>query len=270
MSRIHLISGLPRSGSTLLAAILGQNPSFHAAMSGPVAGMVTALQVNASAGEYAGFIDNKTRVRLLRGVFEAYYSDVSKYDVIFDTNRSWTGRLPLLAELFPECRVICCVRTVGWIINSMEVLLRGNPLQLTRIFDFKPMLSSHARAEFLMNPEKGLIGLAWRTLQEAWFGAEARRLVIVQYDSLVARPLETMQKLYAELGERYHNHDFNDIRYEESEFDSLIGLPGMHRVREQVTAVPPKLLIPPDLFAKYSEMSFWNRPELNGNGVVVI
>ena len=33
---IHFISGLPRSGSTLLAGILRQNPRFHAGMTSPV------------------------------------------------------------------------------------------------------------------------------------------------------------------------------------------------------------------------------------------
>ena len=32
---MHLISGLPRSGSTLLAALLRQNPRFEAGISGP-------------------------------------------------------------------------------------------------------------------------------------------------------------------------------------------------------------------------------------------
>jgi sulfotransferase len=35
-ANIHFISGLPRSGSTLLSAILRQNPRFHAGMTGPV------------------------------------------------------------------------------------------------------------------------------------------------------------------------------------------------------------------------------------------
>ena len=41
---IHFISGLPRSGSTLLAGILRQNPRFHAGMSSPVASLFMALQ----------------------------------------------------------------------------------------------------------------------------------------------------------------------------------------------------------------------------------
>src|ERR1700685_2110174 len=41
--KIHFISGLPRSGSTLLAAILRQNPAFRASMSTPLSAMFTGL-----------------------------------------------------------------------------------------------------------------------------------------------------------------------------------------------------------------------------------
>ena len=39
----HFISGLPRSGSTLLSALLRQNPSFHADISSPVALLMETL-----------------------------------------------------------------------------------------------------------------------------------------------------------------------------------------------------------------------------------
>jgi hypothetical protein len=42
-ANIHFISGLPRSGSTLLSAILKQNPRFHAGMTGPVGSLVDAM-----------------------------------------------------------------------------------------------------------------------------------------------------------------------------------------------------------------------------------
>ena len=41
---IHFIAGLPRSGSTLLAGILRQNPRFQAGMTSPVGTMFMALQ----------------------------------------------------------------------------------------------------------------------------------------------------------------------------------------------------------------------------------
>ena len=58
MRRLHLISGLPRSGSTLLAGILRQNPRFSAAMTGPAGSLVTTL-LNAMSpqNETAVFLD---------------------------------------------------------------------------------------------------------------------------------------------------------------------------------------------------------------------
>ncbi|MEH1864722.1 MAG: hypothetical protein V7K69_06870 [Nostoc sp.] len=42
-AKMHFISGLPRSGSTLLGALLRQNPWFHASMTSPVGGMVNPM-----------------------------------------------------------------------------------------------------------------------------------------------------------------------------------------------------------------------------------
>jgi sulfotransferase len=41
--KIRFISGLPRSGTTLLAAILRQNPCFHAGISTPLADLLRTL-----------------------------------------------------------------------------------------------------------------------------------------------------------------------------------------------------------------------------------
>src|SRR3569832_2806671 len=43
MKKYHFISGLPRSGSTLLAALLLQNPRFHAGMTSPVGTLFTGM-----------------------------------------------------------------------------------------------------------------------------------------------------------------------------------------------------------------------------------
>ena len=68
MSSIHFISGLPRSGSTLLAALLRQNPRFEAGMSGPLAGLFGALLGEMSAPEqFSVFIDDVKRQRTCVG-----------------------------------------------------------------------------------------------------------------------------------------------------------------------------------------------------------
>jgi sulfotransferase len=271
VSKLHVISGLPRSGFTLLSALLRQNPRFSAAMTSPVAMLCNALhQKMGGGGEFSVFFDDDRRHAMLRGIFDAYYRDISDDHLVFDTNRTWTGRAAWLAALYPECRIICCVREIGWIIDSVERMLTKNPLQLSRIFDFKPGSSVYARVEILMNSENGLIGQAWSTLREAWFGEFAKRLIVIPYDHLAVNPKDVLDKLYVELGEPPFAHDVNNAAYDEPDYDANLGMPGMHKVREKVSYQKRVPCIPPDLFAKYNDASFWLRPELNQRGVTIL
>ena len=270
ITRLHLISGLPRSGSTLLSALLRQNPRFSAAMTSPVASLFSALHPKMCGGEFDGFFDDTKRAAILRGVFEAYYPNTPANHVVFDTNRSWTGRVALLGEIYPQSRIICCVREIGWIIDSIERMLIKNPLQLSRMFNFQPGASVYSRVETLMNSDTGLIGLAWSTLREAWFGDGAKRLILVPYDHLVKEPKLTLDRLYTELDEAPFVHDFTNVVYDEPDYDSHIGMPGLHTVRQKVEFQERKLCIPPDIFAKYATAQFWEKPELNTRDVKII
>src|SRR3954469_14395277 len=108
---VHFISGLPRPGSTLPAAVLRQNPHFHAGMSSPVGSLFMAMQAAMSRrNEAAVFIDESQKRELLKGIFDNYYHAVHPHKVVFDTNRAWCSKLPTLVNLFPESKVICCVR----------------------------------------------------------------------------------------------------------------------------------------------------------------
>jgi|SRR5579872_538563 len=270
-SRVHLISGLPRSGSTVLSALLQQNPRFRAAVTSPIASLVSAVMPKMSgSSEFSVFFDDARRRAILKGIFDSYYADAPADHVVFDTNRIWTGKLALLNDLYPQARIICCVRDLGWIIDSTERLLRKNPQQLSRVFDYKPGTSIYSRAETLMNSENGLIGLAWSCLREAWFSQHANKLIVINYDSLVRKPLPVLQRLYQELGEPWHDHDVENIRYDEPEYDATLGMPGMHKVGTRIEYQNREACIPPDIFAKYADLSFWRKPEMNLRNVLML
>ena len=101
-NRIHFISGLPRAGSTLLAAVLRQNPDFHAAMTSPVGSLYMAMESAMSRrNETSVFLDAAQRRALLRGVFAGYYHAADPATVIFDTNRLWCARLAGIGGAIP-------------------------------------------------------------------------------------------------------------------------------------------------------------------------
>ncbi len=267
--RLHFISGLPRSGSTLLAAILRQNPAFRAAVSSPLYGLCMALlRESGAASEFSVFITDATRRRLLTSLFAAYY-DPPPGQVLFDSSRLWSGRLPLLAALFPRARVICCVRDPRWVLDSVERIHRRNPLQSSALFEHNPNTSVQVRVSSLMEPTKGFVGAAWNALREGWFGEQGGKLIVLRYETLATEPAAAIGRLYELLGEAPFAHDFSALSYAEPDYDARLGIPGLHAISGPVRAEPRPPLLPPELFAKYAGLEFWLAGN-NPRGVEVI
>jgi sulfotransferase len=267
---IHFISGLPRSGSTLLSALLQQNPRFHAGMSSPVAGMFTTLLGELSErNEFSVFIDDAKRQRILRGLFTNYYDGDVSADVVFDTNRTWCARLPALKTLFPNARIIACVRDTAWIVDSIERLIRNNAFQPSSIFNYQPGGTVYSRVEGLVSGD-GMVGHAYNALKEAYFGEETGNLMLLQYDTLVNEPARALAAVYDFIGEPRYAHNFRHVSFDDQGFDQRAGTPGLHHVRARVSATARQTILPPDLFRRFENDSFWRDPQLNPRGVRIV
>ncbi|WP_156689242.1 sulfotransferase family protein [Mycobacterium sp. Marseille-P9652] len=266
---IHFISGLPRSGSTLLAALLRQNPRFQAGMSGPLAGLFGALLGEMSGrNEFSVFIDDTRRERILRGLFDNFYAD-STADVIFDTNRGWCQWMPAIARLFPDAKVIACVRELQWIVDSIERLIQRNVFSPSSIFNYSAGGTVYTRAQQVVGPD-GMVGGPYDALKQACYGAQRDRLLLVQYETLTVDPATTMKAIYAFLGEPQFEHDFSHVDYDVTEFDERAGTPGLHTVRGTVKAEPRDTLLPPDLFNRFLNDAFWRNQDRIPPGLQVL
>jgi sulfotransferase len=267
---IHFISGLPRSGSTLLAGILRQNPRFHAMMSSPVAGIYLAMQGALSRkNEAALFIEDDQKEALLRGVFQNYYHRIGAEKLVFDTNRIWCSKMPHLARLFPESKVICCVRNISWIMDSIERRERDHIFDLSGIFGFDAGGTVFTRVNRLALSD-GMVGYALDALREAFYGGYADRLLLVTYEALTRDPAGAMGIIYDFIGEEPFAHDFENVVYQADDFDAALGAPGLHTVRRKVEFIDRPTVLPPELFARFENDAFWNNPDLNIHGVPVV
>jgi sulfotransferase len=252
----------------MLAAILRQNPAFHATMSGPVCGMVSALLRTMSASnEYSGFISGEQRRRIIRSVFDAYYAELIAKELIFDTNREWCAHLAEVADLFPQARVLCCVRSPAWILDSIERRIQASPFSRGKMFPTEAGENVYTRAEHTL--KKGLLGSPLQALRQAWYGEKAHHLIAIRYDSITAQPAEVVRRLYELLGQPLFPHDFENLEYDEPEFDAQLGMPDLHRVRRRVEPNQRTTILPPDLFNQ-NDRSFWDVPGQNPRGVVVL
>ncbi|EQD28183.1 sulfotransferase RaxST, partial [mine drainage metagenome] len=134
--------------------------------------------------EFSVFIDDAARRRVLKGVIENYYADIGK-PVVIDTSRAWCARMGVLKTLYPEAKVIACVRHMPWIIDSLERLIRANSFQPSSIFNYTPGGTVYSRADGVANGE-GMVGYAYNALKEAFFGLDSANLMLLQYETLTS------------------------------------------------------------------------------------
>jgi sulfotransferase len=125
----------------------------------------------------------------------------------------------------------------------------------------------YRRAEIITRSH--FLGPSLDGLRQAWFSDQADRLIAIRYDSLVERPCEIVDTLYDLLGEERFPHNFDNVEYDEPEFDARLAMPGFHRVSGKVTPRPRETILPPDLFAQCNQ-AFWELPDQNPRGVKIL
>lgn len=254
----------------MLAALLRQNPRIHAHMSSPLAGMVDAMQCEMSdRNELSIFISDEQRRRVLRDIFASYYGTEYDADVIFDTSRIWCAKLPVLSELFPGFKMIACVRHVSWIVDSLERAVQKNSLRPSFMSNFQAGGTVYNRVEAMATGE-GLVGYSYNALKEAFFGAHARHLMLLQYETLVRDPAKAMKAVCDFVGAPLFEHDFDNVDFDASLYDERTGMPGLHAVGRKVAASARATVLPPDIFRRFENDAFWLNPQANIHGVRVV
>jgi sulfotransferase len=169
----------------------------------------------------------------------------------------WSAKLPAIVDLFPQAKVIACVRNVAWVMDSLERLYRANPYENTKLFnDDVERNTVYSRVETLAQRNR-LVGFAWAALKEAYYGEHAGSLLLVEYDLLARSPDRVVRLVYDFIGEPWFEHDFDNVEYDAPEFDQALGVSGLHKVRRKVEPEGRRTVLPPDLFEQYAALSFW-------------
>lgn len=259
MRKMHFISGLPRSGTTLLAAILKQNPDFTAGVTSPVTRIFQAIEYATSGeNEFAVLLADEQKLALRRSVFTSVYPGDG---VAFDKGQFWTAKLPVIALMFPDSRIIACVRDLGWIMDSFERMFRANPLEMSKFYGWKTDTTVYLRCQKL-GASEGVVGRPFDALKEAYYGSQRDRLMLVEYTKLVTQPMATMRRIYDFIGEPFFQHDFKRVELNAPDLDRNLGMPGLHTVGREVKYVPRETILPPDLYDRYRNDAFWQRTKL--------
>jgi len=210
---MHVITGLPRSGSTLLCNILNQNPKFWATSTSALP-LIWNNIINtwSNAFEVKGDLDADRKgtedrlERSLRAFSDNWHARNDDRAVIFDKSRGWTHLVMPLRRVYPNSKILVMIRDLREVFASIEKQHRKNPL-----FDYaqnserKTMMG---RAEFAFS-NQGIVGGPLNGI----YDIINRKLPVnfVRYERLVDRPDAMMREIYDILEEDYYEHDFKNV-----------------------------------------------------------
>lgn len=269
MKKYYFMSGLPRSGSTLLSSILNQNPKIYSGPSSPVVATMLALENSLSTDElFLAYPKPQQAGKIISSIIDNYYSDVDK-PIIIDKNRSWVNRLHYIPGYFGvEAKVLCPVRNMDEILTSFLSMHKRNPFETNGKINFidemliknNLPLNDENRCMVLSNPQWGIIGQSYNGIRQAIMEGKRKQLHFIEYDDLINNPDETMRKVYEFLGEDYFQHDFSKIENIHKEKDAEVyGLSDMHDVRDKISKVSadPKEILPESIYENCKGTEFW-------------
>ncbi len=246
--RILFLAGLPRSGSTLLANILAQNPRMYVTPTSGIVDMLVQVRNNWDRNDAFQASDRKqteeTKERVLRAMLQAYFAHTDK-PVCFDKNRYWSEYLEMAAALVggrDKVKVIVTVRDMRDVLASFEQLYRkasalGQIQQEANLeLKFKTALG---RVETFIDDGQ-TVGRAYNAIRDAVTRGWADCMHFVEYDALTKKPKETLEGIYKFLGEEGCEHDFDNVEQVTFEDDFVYGFKDLHQIRAQVKPQEPQ------------------------------
>lgn len=238
----------------MLTSILRQNPRFHASITDPLCNLVKGvIDHSQDSPGMKSEVPVERRKNLVKALFEGYYQDVER-PVCFNTNRAWTYLTYVVKELYPQSKLIVCVRDVNWVLDSFECAHRRNPYSTNTVTGGLGQ-SVYQRAESLMK-EDGVVGFPYVGIKQAITSSDANMLFLMEYEQLCKNPKQMLTSVYNFINEPYFEHDFNNVAASWDEYDAEIGIK-LHDVRQKVEWRERKTILPPDIWNKFGNMEVW-------------
>ena len=221
-SQLHFLAGLPRSGSTLLAAILNQNPAARVSSTSDLVHILDVL-ANLWANAHTLSINDPERTRLvevMRGVINAEYKDTPR--VVIDKSREWPR--PDIMQSMPmvlgrPMKIIATVRDVPDCAASFA-----------RIADPEDLNSFLVDSSFIQHLQGSYVSL------QNGYAAYPEAFLFIEYEDLLADPQAQLDRVHDFLDLPPFAYDFENIDGSTVAEDdaALWNAPGLHDVQPKL------------------------------------
>jgi sulfotransferase len=260
MKNFSFLSGLPRSGSTLMTALLNQHPDVHASATSALLELLISQAGAMQAQRKYYEISDRQEIDIHLGIMESFYQHVYKKNII-DKHRSWPSIIYPMRRLGIEPKIICSNRPVAEIIASYILLINRHPEEPNNI---DSILASRNLPLNLLN--RAMVIWSDYIQRPHFILSEALKnnrdnILLFNYEELVTGPGETLVKVEDFLGlNPFNEYQFSNVKNDQPDKDEGWGLKGLHEIRPKIekTSPPAEEILGKELVSYFSQFDLTN------------
>ena len=155
------------------------------------------------------------------------------------------------------CSAACATSPGSWTASSGWS--GATPSSLRR-FSRRPdeRATVYSRTEALAHRDR-VVGFAYSALKEAYYGEHSDHLLLIDYDILTASRKPACGWSTGSSARR-GSSTTSARRVRRAGVRPSLGAPGLHRVSGPVRHEVRPTVLPPDLFERFDQLTFWNDP----------
>ena len=198
---------MPRSGNTLFASIMNQNPNVVCTANSITLEIMKDLYLLKKTDVFHNYPDHKSLDNVMDSVYDNYYKDWPQQYIIDRGPVMTKGNFELMHKHFKRpFKCIVIVRDLLDVLASYMKWYTKNPDAFPNRFNLK---NDDEKLSKLMNKEGGIAN-ELEAIKNAYNYPDICHFV--KYDDLVAKPQEEIQKIYKFLEIPFFKHQFKDLK----------------------------------------------------------
>ena len=248
------LSGLPRSGSTLLSAILSQNPDIHSEGNSAMSKIMWDILMSCGKGcaeqLAATGRQEKTPNDIISAIPGLYYKEVD-VPFIVDKCRTWTiePNFIMRKHYMGDIKTICLERSIVDIVKSFKSIAIKNNVPMETIHEYELGLI-RPLSDPIMN---SLFGLNWAKRNNDG------SFIFITYDELISNTEEVIDRIYKFCNIPTFKHDFNNIINKHPEDDTVYNIVGhnmvgLHEIRPTISRREINVELSPEVLKRCIEI----------------
>ena len=206
IKKLFFLVAMPRSGNTLFASIMNQNPEIAATANSITLEIMKDLFLLKQTDVFLNFQDHKSLDNVLDIVFDTYYKDWPQR-IIIDRGPVMTeGNFALMQKHFKRpFKCIVLLRDLMDVLASYMQWYTENPDAFPNRYNLN---TDEKKLSMIMNKD-GAVAKQLEAIKNSYKYKDICHYV--KYDDMVTNPEQEFRKIYQFMGEPYFKHRFNNL-----------------------------------------------------------